>query len=1080
MKKHNVRLYIDFDNTIVYNKFAGEEVLMKPELNEEIVKMLTYFSKKEDYSIDVLTARKSLKIVEDYLKKNALRDIFGEIYSSASYAEMEWSQDGKGNFIIDRHRDTDDIVILVDDVSDYLLYADSVSKKHHIRFAGVQALRGKTSRNYIEEVSYQVGICITRKIFSLSSDGSKFVKESFLKAWALKEETEHIEGGRAEGQPDSRYDPNQLAIGTKIEMEHTNDREIAKEIAKDHLEEIPDYYTRLNAMEREARGFTTEAVYFDEFSGFDMITEEVPVGDFKKLNDYNQWWKHNFNERRYKESTNWKLQSPDSYEKTKKGNCIDVAMFHYANLSKLKAKKLIKDVKLAYVAELEDGHIIRGHMFVFLQNRDGMYYNFGNSMLGPYKTFAAMADHRHIRIIEQYNEDISKHQYFYLDPTKFPVGSRRRDIRKIIEKLKPLKLKLKKIKYKTSKISDLAILDSTDERGKIEAISTFLKKNVRYSEIEIVKTPKQVLEKRQGDCHSQAIFTRWLCNQHGIKCTLLFFIEYNDDSPVGGKTHTLAYATIKGKIYWMENAWEDQQGIHKFTSLKKLQEKLTALHEKENSYSKYPNLLFINDASPISGVTLGDYVKEQIRDDLVNEEGNMILNEHAIDYKAMKKEYPHGGWFHERFAAIKWIAGKPHRHRCEVLVFKGDMLYMRRYDVIKNHDPNWTYTLPGGGSEAYLGIHDDILVQREAAEEANLRLRNVLYTEIVKTKSFGENGSTFMPFDGKLKSWAQEMVDAGFAYHGDWSKVYIADYDGENTAIIDPIDEDKDMWEFGKFYHLEDIKHLLRKEHMDTIKKYRPFLLGPSENLKMTLKEISVLVSTEKELANAVVAEGYIKYKDEFFRVEQVDVYIDRYKNVPINEAGDIAVGIKAKDGNYASIVPDHISALSSSSFLSYKANLQEENVLYSISLHLRKDFILKEGEELLSEDSPVGTFPMKPIGQVDSKFADSVRMFMDDLRISHEFKSHGNAVYLLRNEDTLLEFDRDEPAYIELIEGIQSIKKPFTLSEDLQQQNLYTFKISDELLEKLKSKLNGIAYEIPIDSFQPKNPMYKTLLKTI
>lgn len=42
---------------------------------------------------------------------------------------------------------------------------------------------------------------------------------------------------------------NQLALGIKIEMEHTDDKKIAKEIALDHLYEIPDYYSRLKKME---------------------------------------------------------------------------------------------------------------------------------------------------------------------------------------------------------------------------------------------------------------------------------------------------------------------------------------------------------------------------------------------------------------------------------------------------------------------------------------------------------------------------------------------------------------------------------------------------------------------------------------------------------------------------------------------------------------------------------------------------------------------------------------------------------------------------------------------------------------
>jgi rubrerythrin len=44
----------------------------------------------------------------------------------------------------------------------------------------------------------------------------------------------------------------QLEIGIKVELEHTNDKELAAEIALDHLWEIPDYYTRLDKMEKDA------------------------------------------------------------------------------------------------------------------------------------------------------------------------------------------------------------------------------------------------------------------------------------------------------------------------------------------------------------------------------------------------------------------------------------------------------------------------------------------------------------------------------------------------------------------------------------------------------------------------------------------------------------------------------------------------------------------------------------------------------------------------------------------------------------------------------------------------------------
>jgi hypothetical protein len=49
-----------------------------------------------------------------------------------------------------------------------------------------------------------------------------------------------------------KYDPEQLRMGTEIEMEHTDDTEEARKIAMDHLDEMPDYYTKLKKMEAGA------------------------------------------------------------------------------------------------------------------------------------------------------------------------------------------------------------------------------------------------------------------------------------------------------------------------------------------------------------------------------------------------------------------------------------------------------------------------------------------------------------------------------------------------------------------------------------------------------------------------------------------------------------------------------------------------------------------------------------------------------------------------------------------------------------------------------------------------------------
>ena len=44
-----------------------------------------------------------------------------------------------------------------------------------------------------------------------------------------------------------QYDPTELATGTRIEGEHTQDVKLAQKIAMDHLSEDPRYYSKLKA-----------------------------------------------------------------------------------------------------------------------------------------------------------------------------------------------------------------------------------------------------------------------------------------------------------------------------------------------------------------------------------------------------------------------------------------------------------------------------------------------------------------------------------------------------------------------------------------------------------------------------------------------------------------------------------------------------------------------------------------------------------------------------------------------------------------------------------------------------------------
>ena len=58
-----------------------------------------------------------------------------------------------------------------------------------------------------------------------------------------------LKGGKGDKLTADQVNPYELSAGIRVEMEHTLDVKIAKEIALDHLSEDPNYYTHLKAME---------------------------------------------------------------------------------------------------------------------------------------------------------------------------------------------------------------------------------------------------------------------------------------------------------------------------------------------------------------------------------------------------------------------------------------------------------------------------------------------------------------------------------------------------------------------------------------------------------------------------------------------------------------------------------------------------------------------------------------------------------------------------------------------------------------------------------------------------------------
>lgn len=59
-----------------------------------------------------------------------------------------------------------------------------------------------------------------------------------------KKRADLLPGGRADGLPETDFDSQELELGIEDEQEHTDDPEIAKEIAEDHLVKEPHYYSK--------------------------------------------------------------------------------------------------------------------------------------------------------------------------------------------------------------------------------------------------------------------------------------------------------------------------------------------------------------------------------------------------------------------------------------------------------------------------------------------------------------------------------------------------------------------------------------------------------------------------------------------------------------------------------------------------------------------------------------------------------------------------------------------------------------------------------------------------------------------
>ncbi len=80
-----------------------------------------------------------------------------------------------------------------------------------------------------------------------------------------------------------------------------------------------------------------------------------------------------------------------------------------------------------------------------------------------------------------------------------------------------------------------------------------------------VQSPEWVIENKRGNCVDQVNLEYWFFKENGIK-TKIYYIEYENGKGTS-PSHMFIVLDNNDKIYWYENAWKDQAGLHEYYNL---------------------------------------------------------------------------------------------------------------------------------------------------------------------------------------------------------------------------------------------------------------------------------------------------------------------------------------------------------------------------------------------------------------------------------------------------------------------------------------------------------------------------------
>lgn len=108
-----------------------------------------------------------------------------------------------------------------------------------------------------ETIKFPLGRTRVDQPVGLRRSALSLIHSKYPSAVHEDDHDDQLPGGLADNSKPSDFDPKQLAMGIRVELEHANSLKVAREIAMDHLKEDPRYYTKLRRIEPQHEAETS-------------------------------------------------------------------------------------------------------------------------------------------------------------------------------------------------------------------------------------------------------------------------------------------------------------------------------------------------------------------------------------------------------------------------------------------------------------------------------------------------------------------------------------------------------------------------------------------------------------------------------------------------------------------------------------------------------------------------------------------------------------------------------------------------------------------------------------------------------